>query len=370
MTDIINSNCKKCYLELKNNISNIYYNKINLSRYVPYDEQEKLNKRGIYRKKIADKTFDYFYIKTNEKVDESDIKRIKTLKLPPAWENVWISDDKTTSIQAIGYDERGRKQYRYHTEHIDTAEKNKFVKLYYFIKAIPVLEKQMKKDLLLNPYNKDRVIVTMLMMIKQLYIRVGKEHYAKTNKSYGISSLKKTHVKANGESVINLNFKGKSNKRLTYTLKDTVIHKHIKLLLKLEGEKLFQYINDKNHVVRISDVDINNYIKKHMGPKFTAKDFRTYAGNLYFIKSLLHETKKRTPMKLSQIKKNISNAIKNTAYYLKNTKAVSKKSYIGHFAIELYQTNTDFFADNKDIDPNVVLLDILKLYKQKVLNIK
>jgi len=321
-------------------------------------------KDGIFRKRINDK-FIYYYITNEKEVTDKDYSRIKKLGIPPAWENVWISVDAKSKIQAVGIDIKGRKQYRYHTDHIELAEKQKFVRLLDFIKALPALENYMKLHNKLGIYEKNRVISTMLNIVKLTYMRVGKEQYARENKSYGISSLKKTHMKITSDT-INFNFKGKSNQRLNYTLKNPELKSHLQILEKLEGEKLFQYIDIENKIKRITDKDINEYIQMFMGKDFSIKDFRTYAANYHFINALLGETKKRLPKDDKSKKTNILKALKKTAKYLKHTKAISKKSYVMNFMIELYIDNPNYFIEKKYYDTDEVLLDLLKLYKKSI----
>ena len=326
------------------------------------------NSDGINRVKIK-KGFIYYYINNNKPVSDNKLKRINKLKIPPAWINVWISSNPSSSIQATGIDSKGRKQYRYHEQHIKKAEKKKFLRLFDFIKSIPKLNMKMKIHFnKKHIYSKERVIVTMLYIIKAVHMRVGKECYAKTNKSYGITSLKKKHSSFIKDKII-FKFKGKSNKRLYYSINNKNIIKHIKILLKLSGEKLFQYIDGKNNVRRVTDTDLNKYIQKYMGKQFTCKDFRTYASNMYFVKSLLKETIKRNPKNKKSIKKNIKNAFNKTAFYLKHTKAISKKSYVMNFTTNMYENNPKYFIKRKYEDPTIVLLNILKLYKKKVLSI-
>lgn len=321
---------------------------------------------GIGRRKVG-KNFEYYYIRNNQLVSKKDLIRIKNLKIPPAWNNVWISSDPNTAIQAIGYDSKGRKQYRYHQKHIEEASKKKFLRMFHFIKSIPKLEKAMKEHENLGPYTKERVIVSMLTIIRELHMRIGKEVYARKNKSYGVASLRKIHMKFDGD-VIKFRFKGKSRKRLFYSLYNPKLKEHLKLLLKLEGPRLFQYIDENNKVKPITDVDLNRYIQTYLGKQFIIKDFRTYSSNYFFVKSLLNETKKRIPNNKKNIKKNILKAINKTSYYLRHSKAISKKSYILNFIIELYQQNPEYFINKKKEDPDTVLLDILKLYKKKILN--
>lgn len=344
-----------------------FYNLYNLfgGRQQSYDEKNYMT--GITRKKINNH-FEYFYIKDNSTISKKDLERINKLGIPPAWENVWISPDSKSSIQVVGTDSKGRKQYRYNQKHIEKAEQKKFLRLYDFINALPKLERVMKKHEKLGPYNKERVIVSMLIIIRELHMRVGKEVYARENKSYGVSSLKKIHMKFDGDKIL-FRFKGKSNQKLFYSLDNEKLKNHLKLLLKLEGDKLFQYIDENNKVRAVTDTDLNGYIQQWMGPEFTAKDFRTYAANHYFIKALLKETKKRYPKDPKIMKKNILAAIKSTAFYLRHTRAISKKSYVINFAVNLYQNNPDFFVQRKEMDPNNVLLEILQLYKKKIIKI-
>jgi DNA topoisomerase I len=319
---------------------------------------------GITRKRIG-KSFFYYYISNEKPVAERDMKRINKLRLPPAWENIWISKDPGATIQATGMDNKNRKQYRYHEKHIKKAEEKKFVRLYKFIQATPKLNKMITKHLKLHPYDIDHVIVTMLEIIKKIHIRVGKECYVKANKSYGISSLRKHHVKITGDLIV-FKFKGKSNKRLTYSFRSKHIKQHLKALMKLEGDKVFQYLDDCQKVRSVSDKDLNMYIQKWMGP-FTCKDFRTYAANFYFVKTLLQETKTRTPKSATEIKRNLRTAFRKTSFYLRHTKNIAKKSYVIDFVRELYLSDPGYFYRHRFDNPNDILLKLLKLYKSKII---
>lgn len=327
----------------------------------PFDEKNYEN--GIVRKKVRD-LYVYFYVKNNNPVSKKDQDRINCLHIPPAWEDVWVSANSKTAIQAIGYDSKDRKQYRYNDTHIEVAEKNKFIRLNEFIKSIPKLDKIMKEHRKGRPYDKERVIVTMLEIVKELHMRVGKECYAQHNKSYGISSLRKYHIRIVGDT-ITFRFRAKSKKQVTYTLVNGRVLKHLDVLLKLDGNRLFQYIDEDSKTKNVTDMDLNRYIQEFMGENFTIKDFRTYAANFYFLRALLQETNKRRPKNKKIIKKNIAISIKKTAYYLKHTKAISKKSYIMNFCIEMYQETPDYFVDRKLDDPNKVLLNILDKYRKK-----
>ena len=345
-----------------------------------FDDISKKKKTGIYRVKYFDNDdldkkgnpkikFRYYYANNDQLVSQSDLERINKLGLAPAYEDVWVSNDPTSKIQATGIDAKGRKQYRYHPDHIKDAGVDKFLRLYKFIKAMPKLDKQMEEDEKLPFFKKERTITLMLKIVKELNIRVGKEIYAQTNKSYGITSMKKSHLKIDPEKKIaKFNFKAKSNKQVQYSLTDQNIIDELILLDQLEGEKLFQYKTESGNILRVNDVDLNQYIQTHAGKEFSAKDFRTYAANFYFIKALLRETKKHNPTTQKQIKKNLSTAQENTAFYLRHTKSISKKSYTMELIREMYMNDPKFFIDNKNKQPLTVLLEVLKIFRDKIKN--
>lgn len=371
------------YINFANNIQIYYFNNKYLQtkniyylhdggakRDMAYDDKMRLSKKGIYRKSYKDSnnkvTFKYFYMHNDKQVSNTDLERINALGLAPAYTDVWVSLDPTSKIQAIGFDEKHRKQYRYHPEHIQTAQENKFLRLYKFIKAVPKLNKAIDTDKNKPMYSKNRTIALMLMLIQELNIRVGKECYAQHNNSYGITSLKKTHITF-GDGLVKFNFKGKSNKNVSYTIRNTEYIKELEKLKELPGEKIFQYITDKDLILRVTDVDINKYIQEYMGKSFTCKDFRTYAANFYFVKALLKETKARSPITNKIIKENLNYAQENTAFYLRHTKAVSKKSYTMALIRENYISNPTWFIEHKNSDPVKVLLDILSIYKKTII---
>jgi DNA topoisomerase-1 len=332
-----------------------------------HDEVMRKEGEGIVR--IAtDDGFEYRYLRNSKVVSAKDQKRIDALGIPPAWKEVWVSDDSLASIQAIGLDAKGRKQYLYHHIHVAEAEQQKFLRLKDFIRAMPKLERALNRDNAAHAYTRERVIATMLTMVRLLHIRVGKEQYAKQNKSYGISSLKKQHLTIDGDT-IKLRFMGKSKQRLSYSFIDKEIKAELKALLKLEGDKLFQYIDADDNIRRVTDTDLNEYIQQYMGDNFSVKDFRTYGANYHFVQELLRQTLIRSPMSAKRIKRNITEAIERTAKYLRHTKSISKKSYVMEFAVELYKNDPEFFIANKETDVNKVLLNLLEMYQCQVLQI-
>ena len=349
-------------------------------RDMAFDDKMKKKKKGIYRVKYEDINdldkkknpkikFKYYHLSNDKPVTEEEQIRINKLGLAPAYEDVWVSDDPNSKIQATGIDAKGRKQYRYTQTHIAESGTDKFLRLYKFIKVIHKLNEAMDNDILGEVYSKNRTISVMLNIVKELNIRVGKECYAKINKSFGISSMKKSHVKIDESKLIaKFNFKAKSNKQVQYTLNNKDIVKELILLLKLDGEKLFQYKTPSGDILKASDVDLNQYIQANIGKEFSCKDFRTYAANFYFVKALIKETRNRNPTNQKTAKKNLSLAQENTAYYLRHTKSISKKSYTMDLIRDIYMSNPDYFIQNKNKKPLTILIELLKMFKEKIKN--
>ncbi len=349
---------------------------LRLMRSKAIEVKKKKRNEGIYRKSYLDKDdldkkgepkkkFNYFYLKDDSPVNEEVLARIKKLGIPPAWREVWVDSDPLAKIQAIGFDDKNRKQYRYSAAHTEKASEDKFLRLYKFMKAIPELEKAIEKDIQLPDYTQKNTMALMLLVIKAINIRVGKEYYAKTNKSYGLTSLKKSHLKIeNGKAI--LRFKAKSGKKVSYTITDPLIIKEFESLLKLEGDKLFQYISEAGNILRVTSDDLNKYIQSYIGRGFSAKDFRTYAANYYFLDALLDETRKRKPKNKKTVKQNLSNAQERTAFRLRHTKAISKKSYVVGIIRQLYTEEPDYFVKHKGKAVDWLLLRILKRFRDQI----
>jgi len=337
-----------------------------------YDDRHFNN--GIMRKisKNDPHVFEYFYIGSDKSVTQEDLDRIKHLRIPPGWKSVWINNNPDSAIQAIGVDSKGRKQYRYHQIHIKKAEEEKFIRLYHFSQKIEKFRKKLMIDAKKPLYQKDSIIATMLLLVYDYYFRVGKEVYARENKSYGISSMRKKHIKIiNG--VVHFKFKGKSSQRLDYVIRNPFYLNQVSMLLKLDGDRLFQYTTTdrfgKYRIYPINDKDLNDYIKEHLGEEFTIKDFRTYGANYHFVRALLQVTKKNIPDTNSAIKKNIIRATTITAKFLKHTKAISKKSYVNNYIIELYQNDPEYFIARVDEQPELILSDLLHKFIKDVIEI-
>lgn len=264
--------------------------------------------------------------------DEQVLGRIRSLVIPPAWQRVWICPIANGHIQAIGWDARGRKQYRYHPRWRQERDAAKYGQMLAFAKALPKLRRRIRHDLKLPGLPREKVLAAVVSLLEKTLIRVGNDEYAKDNHSYGLTTLRDRHAKVKG-SRVSFSFQGKSGVRHEIDLEDPVLAKIVRQCQDLPGQELFQYVDDQNEVRDVYSQDVNDYISEISGQHFTAKDFRTWAGTTFAAKAL-----QQMPASESQAmaKRNVVAAIRQVAEMLGNTIAVCRKCYIHPVIINCY----------------------------------
>jgi len=336
-------------------------NEIDGGVFQSYDEKNYEN--GILRKKdkLINKEknlYSYKYIdaKNNKEIkDEKILERIRKLRIPPKWNYVWISKDPNTEIQVIGHDDRGKKQYLYTTEHKINATNKKFGNLSLLVSLIPKLDKVLEEDSKLGDYDKNKILSTITKIILITGIRAGKEFHVTRNKSYGITSLRKKHIKFNDEKKeVILKFKGKSNIIHTHKINNEYIFNHLKNIYKLklsndDDDKLFLYYDKQNkEVKKINEFDLNDYLHNKIHPDIVIKDLRTYLVNYLLISSLLKNTTlKITKQSKPKLKKFIKQEIEKVAEYIQHTPSICKNSYIYPPIIEKFLNDPNYFLNKK-----------------------
>ena len=281
----------------------------------------------------------FIYLQNGRKItDTSEIHRIKSLVIPPAWEQVKIAADPKAKIQARGRDAAGRLQAIYHPEFRAQQEQLKFAKITEFAQKLPLLRKQIEHDLRRKSLPKDKVVACVVKLIDEAYFRVGNERYAKENNSYGITTMRSKHLEVKGVKVV-FDFMGKSGKHHHKVIADRRLANIIKQLDELPGQEIFTYIGDDGQTHGVSSRQVNEYIKSYMGEDFSAKNFRTWGGTLIAIQALaaseLAETEKEK-------KKIITQCVKKVAKRLGNTPAIARGSYIDPYVFEMYTGGADF----------------------------
>lgn len=286
---------------------------------------------GIKRKRSG-KSFLYFDVNGDRIKDEKTIQRINSLAIPPAYKDVWICPLENGHLQATGRDAKGRKQYRYHPLWRSIRDQNKFSRMIAFSQALPEIRRRIEHDLSLPGLPKEKVLATILKLMELTRIRVGNEEYAKTNNSYGLTTLQDDHVSVHG-SKVEFQFRGKSGVDHAIEVSDKRLAKIVKRCQDLPGQELFQYLDDNKQPQDIKSNDVNDYLREITGQDFTAKDFRTWAGTV-LAASHLAEIGKFTSQ--TAAKKNITQAVKTVSSYLGNRPATCKKYYIHPNVLEAY----------------------------------
>jgi DNA topoisomerase I len=259
------------------------------------------------------------------------LERIKKLVIPPAWTDVWISQDPNGHLQATGRDARGRKQYRYHAKWSMVRDENKFSRIISFGKKIPQIRETIQDHLGLSGLPREKILATVVQLLEKTLIRVGNVEYAKENNSYGLTTMKNKHVKVSG-SAMEFQFRGKGGKEFNVGIEDPRLARIIKKCQELPGQKLFQYVENEERKA-ITSTDVNDYLKEIAGEEFSAKDFRTWAGTVFAALALQEFETFDSDV---QAKKNVVEAIRNVSKRLGNTPAICRKCYIHPGVMDAY----------------------------------
>lgn len=264
--------------------------------------------------------------------DQSTLARIKALAIPPAYREVWICPNPNGHIQATGLDERGRKQYRYHARWREVRDETKYTRMLAFGRALPLIRARTDEDLKKSGMPREKVLAAVVQLLEKTAIRVGNEEYAKTNKSYGLTTMRNRHATVEGGTV-HFQFKGKSGVYHRIDLQDRKLSKLIAKMQDLPGQELFQYLDNEGQTHSIDSADVNAYLKEITGEEFTAKDFRTWTGTVLASLALqeFEEFDSET-----QAKKNVLRAIENVAERLGNTPSVCRKCYVHPVVLDSY----------------------------------
>jgi DNA topoisomerase-1 len=288
---------------------------------------------GIIRSK---KGKGYMYAYAGKVIHKKeDIKRIRSLAIPPSWTSVWICSHANGHIQATGLDLRKRKQYRYHPLWSVLRNETKFHRMVEFGKALPALRQRLEMDLSQRNLSATKVIATVVKLMESTYIRVGSGEYEKQNGSHGLTTLKDKHVAITGDT-IKFSFRGKKGVNHNITLKSKRLARIVKNCREIPGAELFQYYDEDGNKHPIDSGMVNSYIKETTGKDFTSKDFRTWAGSLNLLRSLRAMGEAVTQ---AEQKRNIVAALDEVSLKLGNTRTVCKKYYVHPGLIAMYEQN-------------------------------
>jgi DNA topoisomerase-1 len=290
---------------------------------------------GITRKKTA-RGWAYYDPKGNL-ITDSDVRdRLNAVALPPAYVDAWYCPAPNGHVLATGIDAKGRKQYRYHPEFRTAREGEKFDGCVTFGKLLPLVRKRVESDLKANKLTRERAIASVVRLLDLGAIRIGNDAYAKSNKSFGATTLRQKHAQVKGHT-LRLRFKGKHGIEHDVVLSDRNLSRVVRVMQDLPGQRLFQYRDEAGELHAVGSADVNAYLCETMGEHFTAKNFRTWHASALAFR-LLAEGEGVLTLKV---------LLDQVAQHLGNTPAVTRRSYVHPAVIALVEQQLKWRAKLK-----------------------
>ena len=290
---------------------------------------------GITRKKSG-RAWAYFDPDGKRITDRGEIDRLNKIALPPAYTKAWFCPDPGGHIQATGYDDKGRKQYRYHLDYRTAQEAEKFDRTADFGRCLPKLRKRVESDLAARNLTRERAVASVVRLLDLGVVRVGNESYAKANSSFGATTLRMRHASVSGKTV-KLRFKAKSGKLAEVAVTDQRLAHFVRKMDDLPGQRLFQYLGDDGEVHAVGSSEVNDYLCETMGEHFTAKNFRTWHASAIAF-DLLATAKH--PLTIKALMEEVSDR-------LGNTPAIARKSYVHPAVVALVDRQRNWRAGLK-----------------------
>ena len=278
---------------------------------------------GITRKKVRH-GWGYWDAAGKRITDRDEIDRLNSAGLPPAYRDAWFSAKPNGHIQAVGWDEKGRKQYRYHADFRSKQDAAKYDGCSSFGRKLPKLRAQVEADLKLRGLSREKAVAAVVRLLDAGHIRVGNEGYAKANNSFGATTLRTRHAKVAGDA-LKLKFKAKSGKERVMTITDRSLSRFVRKCQDLPGQHLFQWLDDEGEPHPVSSSDVNEYIRQAMDDEFTAKHFRTWSASVLAFEALIDADK---DIGLNTMLEPVTEA-------LGNTPAIARKSYVHPLLIRI-----------------------------------
>ncbi len=320
---------------------------------------------SIYRKKNRKK---FAYFNEDKPIDEATENRIKTLAIPPAWENVKISYLSNGHLQAVGRDLKQRKQYRYHPLWSKVRNETKFYRMEEFGRKLPLLRSIIEANLALKDWSKQKLVSLVIALMDETSMRIGNDYYANHNHTYGLSTLRKRHVNHSGKN-LRFEYQGKRGKKHKVTIRNKKLIRLVRQCEELPGWELFQFYDENGIKRRVDSTMVNDFLFDVCKAEFTAKDFRTWSASVAFFEFLY---KSGIADSEDDKKKKILEGYDSAASVLGNTRNVCRKYYV-HPKIErtyhekgVLKTPNDVEIINGKIDNQsnyeILLLEMIKDY--------
>ncbi len=294
-----------------------------------------MSETGMWRR-VGSPDRGFRYLRTDGKPLRSKpaLERIRAMAIPPAWKDVRIAPRSSDKVQAVGYDAAGRKQYRYSSRYVEVRAKGKYRRVMRFARLLPRLRSVTNEHLRQEGLGRERVLATVVRLMTRAYFRVGSERYAVENRTFGIATLHKRHLRVEGNDLV-FRYAGKRRIDQRRVVADTPLVEIVRELLELPGRRLFRYLDENGRPQNVTSRDVNRYIREILGERYTSKDIRTWGGTLRAATILADLGPAETPR---EAEKNVVLTCKLVATELGNTPAVCRSAYIHPGVLEQYQT--------------------------------
>ena len=263
--------------------------------------------------------------------DARTLARIAALRVPPGWRDVHVAVDSRAAIQAWGMDTKGRKQYRYHARAVERGDRRKYYRVRSLARELPTIRARLLSDFRRGDFSRQHVAAAAVRLLNEGFFRVGSDRYARENRTFGLTTLRKRHVEVAGER-IRFEYRGKRGVRQWKVVADRELAPFVERLLESPGARLFRY-RVRGRWEDLTARDVNDYVQRVTGRRYTAKDFRTWGGTLRFA-TVLAELGRADGE--AARKRTVAMAVRLVAAELGNTPAICRKSYVHPIVVARY----------------------------------
>ena len=264
--------------------------------------------------------------------DRATLARIAALRIPPAWRDVHVAPSARASIQAWGFDARGRKQYRYHDRAVQRGELRKYYRVRQLARDLPEIRRRLERDLRRREPTREKIAAGVVRLVAEGFFRIGGERYARENRTFGITTLRKSHVSIDGSSIV-FTYVGKRAKDQWQVVVNARLAEFVRAMRRVPGPRLFRYRDEAGRWRDLTARDVNEYLHDTLGLPYTAKDFRTWGGTLR-LATVLAEMGPAAGDR--EARHNVALAIRLVAAELGNTPAICRKSYVHPMVVARY----------------------------------
>ena len=267
--------------------------------------------------------------------DEATLERIRALVIPPAWTDVWICPRENGHIQATGIDDAGRRQYLYHQVWRERQDTAKFRRVEDFARRLPAVRREVDRSLKARGMPRDKALACSIRLLDQAFFRIGSEGYAARNGSFGLATIRKSHVSLEG-STATFDFTAKSGKRRIQVVRDAELMPVLRTMMERTtgGRELLAY-QENGRWRDLRSGEINDHLKSLAGEEFSAKDFRTWHATVLAAVEIGGGAEEATSV--TSTRRMISATVKTVAEHLGNTPAVCRASYIDPRVIDRFE---------------------------------